>query len=333
MKYTIANENSGERLDKFLTVKLTDITRSQVQKLIKAGGITVNKKIVTPHNFLKQDDVVEIREISNKSSETKKNEEDFFGDKNIFSRIEIIEDAPEYLVINKPAGLTVHGGEGVKTITLVDWLVEKYPETKKVGEDPLRPGIVHRLDREVSGLMVVAKTQDSFENLKKQFQKRTARKDYLALVYGAVKKEAGEIDFPIKRSTLGYKMAAMPTTDKKAEDIFNYNIKGARRATTEFKVAKRFINYTLLKLKIKTGRTHQIRVHLFAYGAPIVGDDLYSTKKTREKNARLRKEQKLNSERIFLVAEKLSFNDLAGEKKSFQIDLPEELKTFLETVK
>ncbi len=254
---------------------------------------------------------------------TSKNKDDFpeiiFADKN-------------YLVINKPAGLAVHEGGNLKEKTLADFLIERYPEIKKVGDDPIRPGIVHRLDKDVSGLMVIALTQESFEDLKKQFQSREINKDYLALVYGRVSKDCDEINFPIKRSRDGYKMAALPLnslelltrhTPKNRDQGNIAGVFNSKEAITEFKVIKRFVNYTYLDVKIKTGRTHQIRVHFFAYGYPLVGDPLYNTKKTKVKN------QKLNLGRVFLVAYKLSFKSLDGEKKDFKIKLPTELESFL----
>lgn len=227
----------------------------------------------------------------------------------------------EFLVVNKPAGLLTHGTESSDEETLAGQLLKDYPEIEKVGEDPTRPGIMHRLDRHVSGLLVIAKNQASFYNLKEQFQKRTIQKHYTALVYGKVSKDEDEINFPIQRSSKGYKMAALPATDNGQPND------NGRKATTEFFVKKRYINYTLLDVKIKTGRTHQIRAHLAAYGHPIVGDDLYGTKKTKIKN------KKLNPGRIFLTAYKLSFLDTENKKHTFNIELPEELKNFLKIAK
>lgn len=321
MEQVIIVEKSGDRLDKFLSEKYDIYSRSQVQKLIKSGKALVNKKVVTPHYKLKENDKIYfnpviLEEEGNKEKDIVRNFE--------FSEIEIIDDNDEYLVINKPAGLIVHGGDSVREITLVDLLLESYPGLKKIGEDPLRPGIVHRIDKEVSGLMVIAKTQDSFDNLKNQFQKRTIKKEYTALVYGSIQKEKDEINFPIKRSTNGFKMAAMPITDKEG---FNEDKEGVRRAITDFQIIQRYINYTLLKVKIKTGRTHQIRVHMLAYGHPIVGDNLYNTKKTRELNDKI----KLN--RIFLAATSLAFSNLSGQVKNYEIKLPDELTIFLEKIK
>jgi len=242
-------------------------------------------------------------------------------------KYKIIFKDNNYLVINKPAGLLVHGAKHIKELTLIDQLLKECPLLAKIGEDPARPGIVHRLDRRVSGLMVVPKTQTAFDDLKKQFKKRIIKKKYTALVYGQIEKQADEINFPVRRSSKGFKMAALPLT---ARGKIN---KAGKQAITEFTVNKKFINYTLLKVRIKTGRTHQIRVHLLAYGHPVVGDDLYSTKKTRTKNARLYKQGKLDSARIFLVADELSFMDLGGKKQAFKIDLPNDLKNLLKQIK
>lgn len=230
-----------------------------------------------------------------------------------------IAETEDYLVVNKPAGLLTHGAEHIPEESLADRLLRDYPGLDKVGEDPDRPGIVHRLDKQASGLLVVPKKFEFFESLKKQFQNRTVEKEYTALVHGQVSKDEDTINFPIKRSKKGNKMASLPATFKGGKT------KDGRRAVTEFFVIKRFINFTLLKVKIKTGRTHQIRVHLSAYGHPVVGDELYGTKKTKTKD------KKLDPGRIFLVADKLSFVDQDGQKQTFSVGLPKELKALLET--
>lgn len=254
-------------------------------------------------------------------------EEKSFGD---FPQI-IFEDN-NCLVVNKPAGLAVHHGGNIVGTTLTDLLVLRYPSIATVGDDPERPGIVHRLDKDVSGLMVITKTQEAFNNLKAQFQKREINKQYFALVYGKVEHDEGEINFPIKRAKDGYRMAAMPLNavdllvrrNPKSRDKGNIaGVFKAKEAITSFKVIRRFVNYTYLEVKIKTGRTHQIRVHFYAYGHPLVGDTLYFTKKTKVKN------EKLNLKRVFLMASRLSFYSLDGEKKDFSINLDPELESFL----
>jgi len=244
----------------------------------------------------------------------------------------IISETKDYLVINKPAGLAVHGGGNITEETLADWLQEAYPKINEVGDDTLRPGIVHRLDKEVSGLMVIAKNNKSFNNLKNQFKERQITKEYTALVHGQISKDFGLIDFPLTRSSDGYKMAALPSgsvdllSRRHPRGRDQGNIKSwfkSREALTEFEVIKRFINYTLISVKIKTGRTHQIRVHFFAYGHPLVGDNLYCTKKTKDKNA------KLNLGRVFLMANHLAFKDLNGDDQDFQLALAKDLETAL----
>jgi len=250
--------------------------------------------------------------------------------------LDIIFEDDNYLVINKPAGLAVHGGGNIKGPVLTDWLIKAYPEIVAVGEDTNRPGIVHRLDKEVSGLMVIAKNNDSFNHLKNQFKDRDITKEYVALVHGKMINEFGTINFPIKRSKDGYKMAAMPlnTFDllsrRHPTDRDQGNLDGifkAREAITEYAVQKSFINHALVSIKILTGRTHQIRVHFFALGHPLVGDNLYFNKKSKAQN------KKINLGRIFLFAKKLSFKNINGDLQSFDVDMPNELKSFLELIK
>lgn len=317
MEIKISQELAGQRLDKFLTdyqEQILGFSRNQAQKMIKAGIILLNGQTAASHQKLKPGDLVKItgrpEEIASLRQPDKITA--------IEPDIQLIDQTADYLVINKPSGLAAHGQAGY---TLADWLVKKYPAIKKIGDDPERPGIVHRLDKDVSGLMVIAKTQDAFDCLKKQFQRRTVKKEYTALACGQIKKEHGLINFPIKRAKEGYKMAAIPATLKGRPS------ENGRPAETEFQITKKFINYTLLKIKIKTGRTHQIRVHLSAYGHPLLGDNIYGTAKTRLIN------KKLNTQRVFLVADRLSFKDLSGEEHSFTLNLPPELKNILKKVK
>jgi len=301
------------RLDKFLARQLKDLSRSQIQKLIKQRAITVSGLSVSPHYGLKAGDIIKITEKPYRPEKT--------TEKNLPKNppdIKIMAETEEFLVINKPAGLTVHGRA---PYTLADWFKAKYPGLARVGDDPERPGIVHRLDKDVSGLLVIAKTQAAFNDLKKQFQNRTVKKQYTALVYGKIKQDSGLINFPIKRAQDGYKMAAIPLTVKGETAV------EGRQAETHFQIIKKFINYTLLKITIKTGRTHQIRVHLAAYDHPLVGDNIYATAKTRRQN------KKLGLSRIFLIADQLSFTDLTNNLQYYKINLTDELKNLLKIVK
>lgn len=248
----------------------------------------------------------------------------------------LIEENKDWLVIEKPAGLTVHSGPGIKEKTLIDYLIEDYPIIATAGDDPKRPGIVQRLDKEVSGLMVVAKTTEGFEFLKAQFKKRSVKKEYTALAFGVIEKDSEILDFPIKRSSKGYKMAALPRiSEEKLENKKLNNrdlgiqeaLSEAKDAWTEFKVLKRYTNSTLVKVRIKTGRTHQIRVHFYAFNHPLIGDRLYSNKKSKAKNL------KIPLNRVFLFADHLVFKGLDGLKHDFSIPMPDDLNNFIKTLK
>lgn len=305
MKFTIKENQAGSRLDKFLSQQLGQ-SRSQIQKIIKAGLASVGDKILNANYPVKIGDHLVI-----KKPEAAKNH----NKKTLSVGYDVIADAADYLVINKPVGLLMHGTPALKEANLADLLVKKYPSMAKVGEDPYRPGIIHRIDKDVSGLILAAKTQEFFDAAKLQFQNRSIKKSYTALVHGKISADQGLIDFPIDRAAAGHKMAARP--------------KGAlgRRAISEFIVMKRFNRFTLVKVTIKTGRTHQIRAHFSAYGHPLVGDNLYGNKSAKEAN------KKLATTRVYLVADELGFTDLNGQKKNFSLELPEDFNQIFKKIK
>ena len=233
----------------------------------------------------------------------------------------IIYQDNDIVVVNKPAGIAVHKGVAEKGETLADWLAEKFPEMKKVGDEPeLRPGIVHRLDKDTSGVLIVARNQKAFEFLKKQFQNRNVVKKYLALVEGDLKTNKGMIDLPIGRSQSDFRKKL---ASEKAGG-------GLREALTEYKVLERFNvqhsmsnigGYTLVEVYPKTGRTHQIRVHLKAISHPVVCDSLYGGK---------RMTCPLELKRHFLHANFLEFVSPSGARLKLEADLPEDLAEVLE---
>ena len=222
---------------------------------------------------------------------------------------EIIFENKDFLAINKPSGLMVHGvrvssarrldEQRDREPTLVDWLVANRPEVKIVGDEPvLRPGIVHRLDKATSGVMIIAKTQAAFEDLKKSFQEHAMKKTYFALVFGVPQKEKGVIDAPIGIRSGSLKRSV-------------HSPKMAKPAVTEYSVVKKMGQFSLLKVCPKTGRTHQIRVHLSSIGHPIVGDPLYGKKLQPE-----------FAHRLMLHAASIEFSDNAGSHFVFEAPLP-----------
>lgn len=317
-KIKITADQAGERLDIFLAKEL-GISRSQAQKMIEQEQVTINKQLAQKAGqIVKAGDAIVVA----KNKVTKKS----IGGSTAADKTaaphskqltpEIVADTTDYIVLNKPTGMLTHPTMAKETDTLADFVASKYPRIKKVGDDPTRPGIVHRLDKEASGLIIVAKTQAMFNALKEQFKNRTIDKEYLALVHGQVDREWGEINFRISRSKTSDRMAAVPVNETSV----------GKEAKTEFLVEKQFINFTLLRIKIFTGRMHQIRVHLLAYNHPLVGDPLYTQKK-----------QKKNWDkalgRLFLHSTKLGFTDLNGEKQLFESLLPQELSDFLKLLK
>lgn len=228
----------------------------------------------------------------------------------------IYEDA-QIAVLDKPAGLMVHPTANGEAGTLADFLVARWPQLRAVGDNPaLRPGIAHRLDRDTSGLMVVAKTSEAFAALKQAFQSRNMEKRYVALVHGVPKQPSGVIDLPIGHSA--------HTSTKRAVRRGARDLRGEREALTHWKVRQRYHEYTLLEVRPKTGRTHQIRVHLAAIGHPIVGDRLYGARRGK------RGAEALGLKRQFLHASYLSFALPGGGRFAFESDLPRDLAEALE---
>ena len=226
-------------------------------------------------------------------------------------KISIVYEDTNLLVINKPSGLITHPKNAEDTQkSVTGWLVEKYPEIKTVGEDPLRPGLVHRLDKDTSGLLVIAKTQDSSFYLKSLFQDKKIKKFYLALVNGKPKEPKGIIDAPMGR--IGMKRTTQLHGKKKLKD--------EKTAVTEYNTLKNFRDFTLLEVSPHTGRTHQIRVHLKSIGTTVAGDPLYGHKNVTNPK---------QPERLFLHAYKLQFVSPDGKALSFETNLPEDLQNFI----
>ena len=313
MGQLVVHQIKGEasRLDKFLVVNIPKYSRSVWREMINNGSVQVNGRVVKPHLLVKEGDIITWSSLSRvcKTSGRPKTSSTVLP-------LKIIAVKPDYLVINKPAGLLTHDNFWPsRQPTVVGKLAKKYPEILSLGNNPARPGLVHRLDKDVSGLMVVPRTEPMFDSLKRQFKYHTVKKVYTGLVYGTLSRTSGVINFKLDRSTSGRKMAARPLNQV------------GKSALTEYEVIRQWTNYSLLQITIKTGRTHQIRAHLAAIGHPLVGDNWYGTNKTKIKN------KELGINRVFLVATQLSFLDLAKVRQTFSLRLPRQMTSFFNTLK
>jgi 23S rRNA pseudouridine1911/1915/1917 synthase len=263
-EYLVSPKQKGQRLDIFLSVTAKlDLSRSQIKKLIADADITVNGRPAEPSYKIKTKDKIRVvvpppREITVKAQDI---------------RLDIVYEDNDVIVVNKPRGMVTHPAPGNYNSTLVNALLAHCDHLASLGA-PLRPGIVHRLDKDTSGLIVAAKTDAAYHSLVKQLKDRTVEKTYVALVHGVIKQDEGMIEAPIGRHPVNrQKMAVLPITNDELR------ITKSRAAFTSFKVLQRFEKYTLVEVKIKTGRTHQIRVHLTYLGYPLVGDPTYGGQK------------------------------------------------------
>lgn len=255
--YTIDEAYASMRLDVFLTKILADFSRSHVQKLITNHEVTVNGIPARANYKLRLKDYVKVVIPEVKAMEAKP--------ENI--PLDILYEDTQVIVVNKPRGMVVHPATGNYTGTLVNALLEHCNDLSGIN-GTIRPGIVHRLDKDTSGVMVAAKTDQAHLSLAKQIKDRTASRRYLAIVHGNIKEEQGVINAPIGRDPNDRKKMAVTFTNSKT-------------AITNFHVTQRFGEYTLVECKLLTGRTHQIRVHMTYIGHPVVGDPKYGSAKSR----------------------------------------------------
>ena len=250
----IMEKDISERLDLYLSQKIEDFSRTEIQRLIKEGKVLINGRINKPKYILKKNDSILI-------SLPEKKEEEIIPQK---IDLDIIYEDNDIAIINKAIGMVVHPAPGNFTDTLVNALLYSFDSLSDLGGD-IRPGIVHRLDKDTSGLMIIAKNNFSHEILADSFKNRDVKREYIALVKGRLKKEEGIIDEPIGRNP----------RDRKKMTVIRENSKSA---ITRYRVLQNFAKYTLIKAKLETGRTHQIRVHFAHIKHPIVGDLTYSRK-------------------------------------------------------
>ncbi len=307
--FTVTSQEAGARLDVFLHIHFPQHSRSTLAKHVMQGNVLLNKKQKKPSSILKDGDQVEVF--------LPEEQVDALLPNNTLQIPALYEDN-NILVINKPAGIQTHPSATEEQKTVVNWLIAKYPKIASIGEDPTRPGIVHRLDKDTSGVLVIAKTQESFKKLKELFGSREIEKAYVALVHGIPSPSIGTIDKPIARSA-SFRKQVIPEGRTK--------FKGTpREAITKYEVTKTFPasapRYSLLSVKPQTGRMHQIRIHLSSIEHPIVGDALYRRKEFQTPSI---------VKRHLLHAHQISFN-LFGKAHTFNAPLPDDFERFLKTV-
>lgn len=316
--YKVSDTDAGTRLDAFLAASL-NVSRTKAKQLIDLGAVCLAGEVIQKPSL----HVEEGMEIT--VDETIALGDDLIEEAPLDAfPVRLVHEDATYIVVEKPAGLLVHETGAQEKTTLVAWLLKRYPEIADVGEGKWRAGIVHRLDRLASGLLVIARTEQMHTHLKRQFQERTMEKEYLVLVHGEIEADHDIIDFPIDRGNSGRMVSRPHIKEVTLKNV--HALQPGKEARTEYWVMRRFVNATLLRVKIHTGRTHQIRVHMHAYGHPVVGDTLYFQRRWMRTRS-----PKLN--RLFLHAAKLGFVDLAGEMRVFDAPLPEELDAFLGTLK
>ncbi len=288
----IASEE-GKRIDIYLIDKL-DMSRNYIQNLIKKGFILVNEKKVKSSYLLKKDDVIVINE--------QKEEPYKITAENI--PLDIVYEDDDVIVVNKPNGMVVHPAVGNKSGTLVNALMHHSQNLSDINGE-FRPGIVHRIDAFTTGLLMVAKNNRTHEILAKQLEEKTITRKYIALVWGVIEEDTGTIDAPIGRDEKNRKKQAVTSINSK-------------KAITHFKVLKRYKDASLIELKLETGRTHQIRVHMNYINHPVVNDPVYGRKKI------------INDFGQCLHAKTIGFiHPTTGKYMEFESELPEEFKNIL----
>ena len=299
MKYIVTFKENGERLDKAVALLNSELSRSFITKLIDEGKITINGKVEKPSFKVKENDEIDIEEIVDVKSDIK--EEDI--------PLDVVYEDDDILIINKPQGMVVHPANGHYSGTLVNALMFQADSLSSIN-GVIRPGIVHRIDKDTSGLLCVAKNDNAHHFLAEQLKDHTMAREYIALVRGIIKENSGTIEMPIGR-------------DKKDRQKMAV-VKEGKPAITHFQVLERFRDHTLVKCQLVSGRTHQIRVHMSAIGHAVEGDPLYAGKNYDKiyKNGQL------------LVAFKLKLIHPTTKKEMvFNIDLPDYFQKVLETLR
>ncbi len=326
LAFEVAAGEAGERLDAFLAARLEGVSRTTVKRLVEEGDVLLDGRASKPSYKLRGGERVEV-ELSAPTALELAPEE---------IALDIVYEDDELVVVNKPAGMVVHPAAGVHSGTLANALAHRFqvsnPESRIPNlksqisnleseiphQQTMRPGIVHRLDRDTSGLIVVAKSARSHESLSEQFRAREVYKSYVALAHGRVREEAGRVEQPLGRDPRNRTRMAVVA-------------RGGREALSLWRVRRRYERFTLLGVRIKTGRTHQIRVHLAWLKHPVVGDAVYNGGRDAQlQDPRLRARVAALG-RQFLHAERLAFrHPQTGERLLFEAPLPADLQSFLD---
>ena len=306
---SVTAESAGERLDSFLAARVEGWSRARLHRLIEDADVLINGETAKPSYRVRAADEIEI-ELTPAPSES-------FVPENI--PIDVVYEDQDLIVINKPAGMVVHPAAGNPSGTLANALAFRFRELSTSG-GAARPGIVHRLDKGTSGLMVVAKTELAHEDLSNQFRAREVFKSYVALVHGQVEKRKGQIDQPIARDPRNRIRMAV--------------VRAGRPALSMYKVREAFDRFTLLDVELKTGRTHQIRVHLASMKHPVVGDDVYGGGRDKTIADAEIKRSVAKLSRQFLHAAQLGFRQPTTHKSlKFISALPPDLDSLLNLIK
>ena len=299
IEFKVTENNKGLRIDKVISQELEYISRASVQRLIEEGNVLINGKKTKTSYKVNTDDIIEVKIDSPQELEIK--------EENI--PLDIVYEDDDILVINKQKGLVVHPGNGNPDGTLVNAIMFHCKDSLSGIGGKIRPGIVHRIDKDTSGLLIIAKNDKSHIFLSDALKNHEIKKTYIALVRGNLKENEATIDMPISRSTKDRTKMAVS--------------KNGKNAVTHIKVLERYDGYTLLEVNIETGRTHQIRVHLSQIGYPLVGDSVYSN----GKNPFGIDGQCLHSKRLEFI------HPITKEKMILEANLPEYFEKILETLR
>ena len=292
----IVDEFDNIRLDSYISTKDKDLSRAAIQKLLENNNITVNDEVKKNSYKVRKGDIIKIDIPEPKESGLVAQD----------IPIEIVYEDSDIIVVNKPKGMVVHPANGNPDGTLVNAIMNICKDSLSGIGGEIRPGIVHRLDKNTSGLLIVAKNDNAHIKMSEQIKNREVKKIYIALVRGVIAEDEATINMPIARSKKDRKKMAVD--------------KDGKEAITHFKVLKRYDNYTLLEIKIDTGRTHQIRVHMSQIGHPVVGDDVYSNGKNE-----------FGVEGQMLHARSLDFkHPITGKEIHLEADIPEYFKKVIE---